>query len=224
VSEHDGTRAGDDDAGASGPEEPQPLQKALDLFVFAPVGLALTAVEDLPALIAKGRQRFETDVRNARVIGEFVVTHGQRDVVQRVGKLLGHGESSTEDGPSGHEAPAAREPEPAGTIAAVADAAEPATAAAAAAAQAPTAPTKPAADPADGAVVERALAGYDTLSASQVVRRLESLGPDELRAVHRHEASHRHRRTILNRAQQLLDGNATPPPAGGGPENEQTVE
>ena len=34
-----------------------------------------------------------------------------------------------------------------------------------------------------------ALADYDTLSASQVVRRLESLGPEELRAVQRYEAS-----------------------------------
>jgi hypothetical protein len=53
--------------------------------------------------------------------------------------------------------------------------------------------------------VRRALADYDTLSASQVVRRLESLGQDELRAVQRYEASHRNRRTILNRAGQLLD-------------------
>ena len=37
------------------------------------------------------------------------------------------------------------------------------------------------------------------------MRRLESLGPDELRAVQRYEASHRNRRTILNRAGQLLD-------------------
>ena len=50
-----------------------------------------------------------------------------------------------------------------------------------------------------------ALADYDTLSASQVVRRLESLGPDQLRAVQRYEASTRNRRTILNRAGQLLD-------------------
>ena len=50
-----------------------------------------------------------------------------------------------------------------------------------------------------------ALADYDTLSASQVVRRLESLGPDELDAVRRYEASTRNRRTILNRAGQLLD-------------------
>jgi hypothetical protein len=58
------------------------------------------------------------------------------------------------------------------------------------------------------AVVRRALADYDTLSASQVVRRLESLGEDELRAVQRYEASHRNRRTILNRAGQLLDSGA----------------
>ena len=50
-----------------------------------------------------------------------------------------------------------------------------------------------------------ALADYDTLSASQVVRRLEGLGPEELRAVQRYESATRHRRTILNRASQLLE-------------------
>ena len=53
--------------------------------------------------------------------------------------------------------------------------------------------------------MDSALAGYDTLCASQVVRRLESLGPDELRAFSRYEASHRNRHTILNRAHQILD-------------------
>ena len=46
-----------------------------------------------------------------------------------------------------------------------------------------------------------------------MVRRLESLGPDELRAVQRYEASTRNRRTILNRAGQLLAGQASGPPA-----------
>ena len=77
-----------------------------------------------------------------------------------------------------------------------------------------TASPNPAADPADAVAVDAALAGYDTLSASQVVRRLESLGPDELRAVFRHEASHRNRRTILNRAQQLLEGAGPDRPTG----------
>jgi hypothetical protein len=68
-----------------------------------------------------------------------------------------------------------------------------------------TPPTAAAPDAAAEAVVGRVLADYDTLSASQVVRRLESLGPDELRAVQSYESSTRNRRTILNRASQLLD-------------------
>jgi len=176
--------------GADPEPDPSPVRRALDLFVFAPVGVALTVAEDLPALIVKGRRRFENDVRNARLVGKFVVTHGQRDVVGRVSRLL-YG-----------DAPAAT-PEPA--------------------APTPTAPTpavpvsgsaKPTADPADAVTVDAALAGYDTLSASQVVRRLESLGHDELRAVCRHEASHRNRRTILNRAQQLLEGAEPDRPVG----------
>jgi hypothetical protein len=171
------------------------VRRALDLFVFAPVGVALTVAEELPSLIVKGRQRFETDVRNARLVGKFVVTHGQRDVVGRVSKLL-YGDAPAPPEPGAEPAP----PAPA-------------------AASAPTSPqvsgsSKPTADPADAVTVDAALAGYDTLSASQVVRRLESLGPDELRAVCRHEASHRNRRTILNRAQQLLEGAEPDRPVG----------
>jgi hypothetical protein len=48
-----------------------------------------------------------------------------------------------------------------------------------------------------------AIPGYDTLSASQVIPRLDALRPDELEAVRRHEADHRARRTILSRIAQL---------------------
>ena len=190
------------DDGEAVAEEPTPLQRALDLLVFAPVGMALTVVEDLPGLIGKGRQRFETDLQNARVLGQFVVTHGQRRLVARVGNLLQReppvGEGDTED--ASH--PTSSNDGATATLA-------PPTASSA---------RKPDADPADVVIVEGALAGYDTLSASQVVRRLESLGPDELRALHRHEASHRNRRTILNRAHQILEaveagGGVSPPPA-----------
>jgi hypothetical protein len=174
----------DDVAPDDEPDEPNPLRRTLDLFVFAPFGVVLTVVEDLPGLIAKGRQRIETEISNARVVGEFVVTQGQREVSERVTGLLRR--DSAESVPSDEE-PAT--PTDVGTD------------------QPTSAPSpKPEPDPADEAAVEAALAGYDTLSASQVVRRLESLGPDELRAVSRHEASHRNRRTILNRTSQLLDG------------------
>jgi len=187
-------------------EEPAtgPLRRTLDFFVFAPVGLALTAVEDLPGLISKGRQRVETEISNARIVGQFVVGHGQREIADRVGNLFNRDspESSREPTPPEAGAPNDQRTSPTADAADAADAAakrnkEPAPA------------VKPPPDPADAAIVEQALAGYDTLSASQVVRRLESLGPDELRAIHRHEASHRNRRTILNRTNQLANGTGT---------------
>jgi hypothetical protein len=150
------------------------------MCLFAPVGLAVTVVEDLPELIGKGRRRVELQLTNARVVGRFVVAKTQRRVSNRLDELLhnapANGRSSRAD--DREEPPAATSPAPA---------------------------ARSAPDPAAEAVIGGALADYDTLSASQVVRRLESLGPDELRAVKRYEASTRNRRTILNRASQLLE-------------------
>jgi hypothetical protein len=56
-------------------------------------------------------------------------------------------------------------------------------------------------DPAHSAVLP--IPGYDALSASQVVERLVGLAPEELDAVHQYEASHRQRRTILGKIEQL---------------------
>jgi hypothetical protein len=168
-------------------DEAAPALGPLDVFLFAPVGVALTVAEDLPGLIEKGRQRVEQEISNARILGEFVVTAGQKDLAKRLGKLFGQGRASDEgaDDDTGVDEPKAEGGEPATAWS--------------------SPKPKPAADPADQAVVEQTFAGYDTLSASQVVRRLESLDHTQLRAVHRYEASHRNRRTILNRTQQLME-------------------
>lgn len=70
------------------------------------------------------------------------------------------------------------------------------------------------ATPARDTAVDRAIPDYDTLSASQVVRRLDGLKPRELRAVVRHELANRGRRTVLHRAEQLLGEapSSSPPP------------
>ena len=175
---------------AGTPDEPEPGRGPLDVLLFAPVGVVMTVAEDLPGLIAKGRKRVDQEISNARTIGAFVVRFGQKDLTRRVGQLFG------QDGPDRPTPVGATDDDRVG------------------AAGAPTATPKPVPDPADSAVVEQVFAGYDTLSASQVVRRLESLEPDHLRAVHRYEASHRNRRTILNRAQQLLDGVGPDRPVG----------
>jgi hypothetical protein len=173
-----------DETGGAREQGPKnPLRRTLDLCVFAPVGLAVTVVEDLPDLIAKGRRRVELELGNARVVGRFVVNRGQRRVSGHLDDLL-HG---TADGEVDDEDVPGTEPV----------AAQPGSTA--------TEPVRPPRDSAAAAVVSGALADYDTLSASQVVPRLESLGTDELEAVLRYEASHRNRRTIMRRASQLLD-------------------
>ena len=221
--------SGDGERGGKGP-----LRRTLDLCFFAPVGAAVTLAEEMPELIEKGRRRVELQLGNAHVVGRFVVHKGRRDLAGRIEDILNNGVEAARAAVEAEKAAASSAratapdaPDAAGAPGAAdtADAADAADAAVQKAASdapavpatpaAPVVPTpKPAPDPLAEATVQRALADYDTLSASQVVRRLENLGKEELRAVRRYEASHRNRRTILNRASQLLDSGVAGPAAG----------
>jgi len=53
--------------------------------------------------------------------------------------------------------------------------------------------------------IDHVLEGYDDLSASQVVKLLDSLSTDELETLRAYEQALRGRRTIINRASQLLE-------------------
>jgi hypothetical protein len=57
-----------------------------------------------------------------------------------------------------------------------------------------------------GALGDLAIPAYDTLSASQVVKRLAGLSREELLEVGDHERQNRHRATILSKVEQLLSG------------------
>lgn len=186
------------------------VQRALDLFVFAPAGFVLTALEDLPKMAEKGRERIEGQVRNARVVGQFAVTFGKQDLTRRLKGLTGGPPAARRTGPRTQAAG-----EHAGTASAPAGDEE--------AVQPPHPPVN-GSGPAGArtAVVRepflaveaspalnRAIPDYDTLSASQVVRRLDGLGPDELEVVRTHESQSRRRRTILHRVDQLLNPDAS---------------
>ncbi len=67
-----------------------------------------------------------------------------------------------------------------------------------------TSPAKTAAAPAGPPVGSLAIPDYDSLSASQVVNRLAGLSTEELKAVRAYEGANRARKTILNKAVQLL--------------------
>jgi hypothetical protein len=179
------------------------LRRIFDVCVFAPVGLAVTVADDFPEFVTKGRAHVEQDLNNARVVGRYVVHREWRRASRRLGEIF---RNEVAQPVPADETARGRDDEPAppetdGTPDASAPPAESVTRAAAV----PPAAPAPAPDAAAEAIVGRVLADYDTLSASQVVRRLESLGPEELRAVQRYEGSTRNRRTILNRASQLLD-------------------
>ena len=196
------------------PEDPTPLELALDMLVYVPVGLAMTAAEELPKLAAKGRARVDTQIRVARVVGELAVTKGRQSLEGRLPPMTWVRVPGTGSGPA--TAPA----RDGGPTAAGADTpTRPATAASetdGASSQDgrrfsviepsvwPVDPGDPAGDHEEGpGAADLAIPGYDSLSASQVVQRLAGLSGTELDQVRTYEEAHRGRRTILNRIDQL---------------------
>jgi hypothetical protein len=171
------------------------VEGAVDLFVYAPIGLFFEAPTLLPKLAEQGR----VHANNARLFGQFAVKHGEAEMRRRfgdveqqaVGLLKMFGLLPDDDSDAA----------PAGSA--------PTGSAATATSPPPSVVTQ--LQPVGGngeappgpAVDDLAIPDYDSLSASQVVTRLEGLSPDELEAVRTYEAAHRGRKTILNKVAQL---------------------
>jgi hypothetical protein len=150
---------------------------ALEALVYVPVGLALSARELVPELARRGRERVTGQVTQARIIGQFAVQQGQ----VQAGKAFTKARADAQDRLTDLGAT----PQPA---------------AEATSAPAPPAPRAATSGPEGG---DLAIPGYDSLSASQVLPRLEGLAAAELEAVRAYEAAHRGRKTILGRIAQL---------------------
>jgi hypothetical protein len=205
-----------------------PKDRVLDLLVFAPAGIALTVVEQLPELAEKGRNRIEGQAATARVVGQFVVQLGCREVTKRARQLFDGDSAKTQSPPAklAAQSRAVTRPAQAGgtddgaTARSVAR--KEASGSRSSVVPVPTESGSsdsgspeaglpesglPESGPASNGSAEGpdlAIPAYDTLSASQVVKRLNGLSHDELVEVAHHERSNRHRATILNRVEQLL--------------------
>lgn len=182
----------------------QVVDHAADLFVYAPIGLFFEGPSLLPKLAEKGR----VHARNARLFGQFAVRHGEAEVRRRVGdleeqatgllRLLGLVDDP-EAGPppaDGRSAGPAPSPADGPSVATRRSEAASAPATVAGASGNGHSPLSPAA-------ADLAITDYDSLSASQVVTRLEGLTVEELEAVRAYETAHRGRKTILNKVAQL---------------------
>ena len=67
------------------PEQNSPFDVAMDLLVFAPLGIAITAAEELPRLAAKGRAQVSGQINTAKVVGQFAMAQGRKRMEQRFG-------------------------------------------------------------------------------------------------------------------------------------------
>jgi hypothetical protein len=171
----------------------QALDHAMEVFVYAPIGLLFEGASLLPQLVEKGKSQ----VTMAKMIGQFAVTQGSGEANKLVGQLQDQaitllarlGGATAPEAPVVPSAPAAK-PADATPAPPVADTATPA-----------PAPSGPSVD-----VGTLAIPDYDGLSASHVVNRLAGLSTAELEAVRGYEAANRGRKTILSKIAQLQAG------------------
>jgi hypothetical protein len=192
-------------------------ERAVDLLVYAPVGVALYLRDTVPTFVnlfvsrgraelGQRRQQAQDQVAQAKAMGEFAVTFGGPKVREHVEKGIALARKRAESvlGGAGDEGGV---PDAADDVPSPAPAPRPARAAAnSRAASRPaggsTATTTTTAAPAPAATT-LVIPDYDELSASQVVERLDGLPASELDAVRAYEEAHRARRTILYKIEQL---------------------
>lgn len=188
--------------------EASPLSQAWEIARYAPIGLVMEG----PFLLPKLAQMGKAHVRNAQVLGRMAVRQGEAELRRRLADMDSHivevlrlvgllpapddGTAARTDAEAAVQGPTSGD--------------------AGAEAWVRNVPTHgPAGGPATGeraatmprrsglGVDELAIPDYDSLSASQVVKRLSGLRSDELAAVGRYELAHRGRKTILNKVAQL---------------------
>lgn len=188
------------------------IERSLDAFVYAPIGLLFEGPDRFPDLVRKGKDQVNT----ARMLGQFAVQTGQGEAEKAIEK----GRKQLLEALSGLGAGAVNKPSAAGS-------ATPTGTSTAKQSTKKTAPAKKATKrkPAKKATAKKRASGrakkraskktsaptatglaipdYDGLSASQVVSRLGGLSPKELRAVGAYEEATRGRKTILNKVAQL---------------------
>ena len=203
---------------------PDRIERTLEVLLYAPIGVGLFLKETAPTFVnmfvARGRAEIDRRhdevqqrVTTARSLGQVAMAFGPPIVRQKVEQTVSEARRKAEGlfgSPASSPSPDRNEttPTPSTRPAPIADL------------RGGTGPTNyppannpptnnpPANNPPanNGDAVASAglpIPGYDALSASQVVERLIGLAPEELDAVYRYEASHRQRRTILGKIEQL---------------------
>jgi hypothetical protein len=190
-----------------------PVHRALDVFLYAPVGFALMAYQRVPSfvsgIVSRGVIQLgeaEARMNQAKMIGQVAVIYGsrqiRRDLDTRLGEVCRKAEFLAGYIPGLRSDDDEDDDLLAEPLVGQASA-PPASPSASVVAPAP-APAPASAPPRPGpSASELPIPEYDGLSASQVVSRLSGLTPDELDAVAAYEAAGRTRKTVLGAIDRL---------------------
>ncbi len=163
---------------------------AADVFVFAPLGLAIRAGQLLPGAVQSGRAEYAKRAATAQMLGKFIVAQQQRKrsiaasaiTADRSGKHSG--EVSRDAAPQG--VPSQTQPVPSN--------------------RAPQLVTDPLR--VNDAHPELPIDGYDTLPARSLLALFDGLSADQLETIRCHELANRRRETVLTRLSQLQQATA----------------
>jgi hypothetical protein len=185
------------------PEEPDATERAKELLVYGPIGLALYVRDTAPsflklfvergrAVLDEQRKSVEDQLGQARAVGQFATTYGGPQVRRFVNEGLTKAWSAAEEALEALGTLTGTSPHVVGVPPATnTDTPTPD----------PTAAPRPAGG--SSSASRLAIPDYDELSASQVVDRLEGLPRGELDAIRAYETSHRGRNTVLGKIEQL---------------------
>ncbi len=148
----------------------QAVERLLDLFLYAPIGLVATGSENLDEYIRKGREKAMV----ARTVGEFAL----RGVDDRLAGSLAGMEGMIRE-----------------FLRIVVSTSTPSR-------QRPTADAAPTGAGATGSV-DDLIAGYDAMTAREILPLLDGLDDAALSRVEHHEMAGRNRSTVLARIRRL---------------------
>ena len=197
-----------------------PLERSLEVFVYAPLGLALDARQLYPRIVDRGRSQIVL----ARIVGRYATRQlggmaesaldrlpGPDLELLRLLGIVPFEDEPTVPGPPGSPRGTDTSTTPEGHVAELADAVRQSALANASPAGTGTGTGQGSGQgsgdgPAPPSAESLAITDYDSLAASQVVPRLDDLAPDELEAIRRYEAAGRGRKTILSKIAHLQVG------------------
>jgi hypothetical protein len=192
----------------------KPIEKAVELLVYAPIGLAMFAKDTVPTFmkmfVARGhteitqrRRTAGTQAGNYKTIGQMAVKYGGPEVKRQAGAAAETVRRKAEETLAAVAAATVTPEVPAPAPRPTPGPGRPTTSTPVSTPTAPTTNGETAGTTDPVGTGELPIPGYDLLSATQVIERLEGLVRPELLAVKAYEVAHRARTTILGKIAQL---------------------